>query len=271
MTTALPPTLPTAGTPEVKKPAGARPRRGRRGTSLFAHGEPMVWLTGGSLVLALLMIIGLLGWVLGQGLGTFWPQRVPQLELVGGERLMGEVSEVERYTPEPTLLDSLDAELRPRAEAELAALDGELERVLLRTGNFDLTNTHYRWVDRYTIAYSSRALGDSDEGRAWQLSPERFRIDTDAAEPTDWSLVVERMAWGRLYGKPVGFAVDGVRVAERPEQVWERFQEFHDEARERWQARRDLETHDVGEVNRDLERARLAARAAELRSCSVTF
>lgn len=262
MTTALPPTLPTAGRPEAPAAKPTRTRRARRGTSLFAHGEPMVWLTGGSLVLALLMIVGLLAWVLGQGLSTFWPERVPQLELVGGERLMGEVSAVERYTPEPTLLDGLEGEARTRAEAELAALDGQLERVLLRTGNFDLTNTHYRWVDRFAITHSSLALGDGEEGRAWQLDPERFRSE---GVDGDWSLVVERLSWGRLYGTPVGLQLDGELVADAPDEVWARFGDLHEESRDRWHARRDLETHEIGKVNRELEQARLQARGAELR------
>lgn len=262
MTTALPPTLPTAGKPDVPTTKPTRTRRARRGTSLFAHGEPMVWLTGGSLVLALLMIIGLLAWVLGQGLSTFWPERVPQLELVGGERLMGEVSAVERYTPEPTLLDGLEGQARARAEAELAALDGQLERVLLRTGNFDLTNTHYRWVDRYAITHSSLALGDGEAGRAWQLDPERFRSE---GVDGDWSLVVERLSWGRLYGTPVGLQLDGELVADAPDEVWARFGDLHEESRDRWHARRDLETHEIGKVNRELEQARLQARGAELR------
>ena len=42
-----------AAAPEAKAP------RRKRTTSLFAHGEPMVWLTGGALVIALAMIFGL--------------------------------------------------------------------------------------------------------------------------------------------------------------------------------------------------------------------
>ena len=33
-------------------------QRRKRATSLFANGEPMVWLTGGALALALAMIVG---------------------------------------------------------------------------------------------------------------------------------------------------------------------------------------------------------------------
>ncbi|GJM20417.1 MAG: phosphate transport system permease protein PstA [Planctomycetota bacterium] len=261
MSNALPPT----GTkdPLIAAPSAPRARRSRRGTSLFAHGEPMIWFTGGSLVLALLMIIGLLGWVLAQGMGTFWPERVPQLELLGGERLMGELGDVERYTPEASMLDALSPELRARADLELAALDGQLERVLLRSGNFDISNTHYRWVDRYAIAHASRELDDSEAGRQWELDPARFRMEASASD-TDWSLVVERLSWGRLYAKPVAFQVAGQALSDDPAEAWEQFEAHHSEARERWQQRRDLETHDIGDVNHALEEARLAARAAQM-------
>jgi len=61
----------TQATQRTGKPVGARTARApasqkplRRRTSLFAHGEPMVWLTGGTLVISLAMIAGLLGIVI---------------------------------------------------------------------------------------------------------------------------------------------------------------------------------------------------------------
>ena len=53
------------------------PKRNRRslrvGSSILARGEPMLWLAGGGLVVCLLMVLGLLGLVLWQGMTTFWP------------------------------------------------------------------------------------------------------------------------------------------------------------------------------------------------------
>ncbi len=60
-----------------------RRRRGRLGNALTAHGEPMVWLTGGSLAVCLLMIIGLLVLVFYQGLATFWPAPLVRADLRG--------------------------------------------------------------------------------------------------------------------------------------------------------------------------------------------
>ena len=55
-----------------------RTRQASAATSLAAQGEPMLWLAGGALAVALTMIVGLLVLVLYQGLLTFWPQPVVQ-------------------------------------------------------------------------------------------------------------------------------------------------------------------------------------------------
>jgi ABC-type phosphate transport system auxiliary subunit len=79
-----------------QSPPTARPTRRRRAakraTSLFANGEPMVWLTGGALAVATVMIAVLLGLVLVEGLPTFWPKPVVEVELSGGRKLAGEVA-----------------------------------------------------------------------------------------------------------------------------------------------------------------------------------
>ena len=62
----------------------ARSKRRHRSSnsvnSLLAHGEPMLWLTGGGLILCVLMIVGLLALVLYQGSTTFWPSPVVQIK-----------------------------------------------------------------------------------------------------------------------------------------------------------------------------------------------
>ena len=58
----------------------AQPRR-RVKTSLLARGESMLWITGGSLVLGVVMIIGLLLLVVYLGMGTFWPRELQRVSL----------------------------------------------------------------------------------------------------------------------------------------------------------------------------------------------
>ncbi|MEX2356993.1 MAG: hypothetical protein WEE51_01610, partial [Pirellulaceae bacterium] len=66
--------IPTSSSPD-QTPA-KRDKRGhvtKPGLSVLAQGEPMIWLSGGALALSLVMIFGLLGLVIYQGMATFWP------------------------------------------------------------------------------------------------------------------------------------------------------------------------------------------------------
>jgi len=199
----------------------------------------MVWLTGGGLVLALVMIVGLLSFIFLQGITTLWPVPLIKVEMRDGRVHMGEVAREELFLPPETELEGLEGAAATAARTEMISRDGQLRRRLFRTGNFDLTGEHFNWVSDYQVA--------------------------DEACPP-WGLVVERMSWGRFYGFPSAFEIDGERVAETPEAVWGMFGEHHDQVRARWEDRRALETHAIGKVNRELEKARLALRGVELES-----
>jgi len=70
-----------------------RPRRLRSAhASLSAHGEPWVWLTGGALALAIVMITGLLLFIAVRGASTFWPAPLELVTLVDARRTLGEVA-----------------------------------------------------------------------------------------------------------------------------------------------------------------------------------
>ena len=216
-------------------------RRKRSRSSLFAIGEPMIWLTGGALVMCVLMVSGLLLLVLAQGLMTFWPQPIRAVETHRGV-YMGEVTRVDRYQPEVTVLDALPESVRATADQQLAKSDGWADRRLVRTGNYRLTQTHFQWVSDYEVLSESLP---------------------------EWAVVMERLEWGRFYGFPKTFIEldengNERRREEGPEATWAAFQEVHDEVRARWRTRRSLEKHDTGKVNRAEEKARLALRSAEL-------
>ncbi len=107
-----------------------RPRRSRSTySSLTAHGEPWVWLTGGALALAIMMITGLLLFIAFRGASTFWPVPLELVELADGRRALGEVSE------------------REGAQAATAGAAGRGSRRLVRTANFELSGNHYEWFD----------------------------------------------------------------------------------------------------------------------------
>lgn len=127
---------PQSGVPAAARPAGPpktappRTRRARARSSLLASGEPMLWLTGGSLLLATLMIVGLLGLILSFGLSTFWPLRVQRFVTVDNHVYMGEVTRDEHYQfgydAFQSLSDAGKEVYAPRIHAELRASFGQL-------------------------------------------------------------------------------------------------------------------------------------------------
>ncbi|MEI8206585.1 MAG: hypothetical protein WCG03_06885, partial [Kiritimatiellales bacterium] len=109
-----------------------RPRRQRSRVSLFAQGEPMIWLTGGGLAIALCMIIGLLTLILYNGIATLWPAPVPQFQTSGNSVYMGEVTRTESFR-------SNDEKVRV------------LQRKLVRTGNFEISGEHFTWINDHNV------------------------------------------------------------------------------------------------------------------------
>jgi phosphate transport system permease protein len=208
----------------------------KRKTSLFARGEPMNWLTGGALVIALAMIVLLLLLVVVQGFPTFWPDRLVHVTLDDGATRLGEVTNVERYAPSEEILAAASPEARARAREEMRTHDGTVERRLVRVGNFELTNEHFRWVDGWRTVAESR--------------------------PAD-ALVVEREAWGRFYGTPKAYLVDDRAVAEGAA-AWTAFEARHDEIRARAAERKRLDRDELGALNEEIKKLDLAVRRAEM-------
>ncbi len=217
---------------------GASRKRGRRSMTLYAEGEPMVWLTGGALAIALLMIITMLVYVGFMGAANFWPLPIVEVRTASGELLLGEVTRQQLYQPPVANLAQLDEARLKRVQGEMGERDGFVRRRLVRTGNYELTGSRFHWVSDYNI---------------------------DEEHNPEWAIVAERMEWGNFYGYPLSFLIDGEVVADTPESVWAQVQAIHKEIRARWQSRKRLETHDIGRANREEERARLAMVDAERR------
>jgi phosphate transport system permease protein len=93
----------------------------------------MVWLTGGALAVALLMVAGLLILVLVNGLGAFWPRAIARFVLDDGTMRMGEV--VQR--------EPIPAGVGPAA--------ARTYRIKIRQGNRDLYGQDFLWIDEAKI------------------------------------------------------------------------------------------------------------------------
>jgi phosphate transport system permease protein len=223
--------------PAPRAARATRPRRPQRRTSLFAHGEPLVWLTGGALALALVMIVSLLSLVLFRGTITFWPEPLQLFRMHSGEAFLGPVSATEDFIPSERAFDGLSAEQAERVRTALAGRGGLATRQLVRAANYELTQSHSRWISDFEVAERS--------------TPE-------------WAVVLERLEWWRFHGTPRAFELDGEALTSAPAEVWALFEQHHGPVRRRWRERRALELRDTGRVNAVHEAARLALREAEL-------
>jgi phosphate transport system permease protein len=103
-------------------------------------------------------------------------------------------------------------------------------RRLLRTGNFERTGSHFEWV--------------ADDEIATETRPE-------------WAVVLERRAWGRFYGVPAAFLINGRPAASTPEGAWHEFELTHDDVTKRFERRYRLQRDDFGALSAQTERSRL--------------
>ncbi|RMG33186.1 MAG: phosphate ABC transporter permease PstA [Planctomycetota bacterium] len=128
-----------------------------------------------------------------------------------------------------------------RPVLQLLAVDVRIpvRRRLLRIGNYELTNEHFRWIADYQIVPGSE-------------------------HHPQWAAIFERIAWGRFYGIPKELWVGDERVAVGPQQTWLAFERHHPAVRKRWREIRHIEKHVIGEINRKMEAARLSLRRLEL-------
>ncbi len=98
-------------------------------------GDPFIWLTGGALALCLSMIIGLVGVILYNGGGVFWPQDLTLIRLKNGEGVVGKET---------------DRQMIPGTEQQY--------RLQLKVGNRDAYGLDFRWVDESQIVGWEQAL-----------------------------------------------------------------------------------------------------------------
>jgi phosphate transport system permease protein len=95
---------------------------------LIRSGEPFIWLTGGALALALLMVAGLIALILVNALGFFWPSAVLRATLADGRTVTGVIAARE---PVPGKARQF--------------------RIKLQVANRDLYGADFVWVDEAQI------------------------------------------------------------------------------------------------------------------------
>ncbi len=92
----------------------------------WRRGEPFIWATGLSLSAIICMTVILIAVVVINGMTVFWPYKLVEFTLSGGEKYLGEIS---------------------RSEKE----DGILTKIQLKIGNRDLYSLDFKWFDQGEI------------------------------------------------------------------------------------------------------------------------
>ncbi|WP_425929457.1 phosphate ABC transporter permease PstA [Pseudomonas sp. NyZ201] len=199
--------------------------------SWFKSGAPGVWISGGSVAIAVIMTIGLLAVIAVRGLGHFWPADLVQASYnVPGQPAQVVVGEV------------VQKEEVPRARLKGAGLpvpdDGPefMTRELIKVGNRDLNGSDFTWVVGEWLA---------DEQRPAEL------------------IALERREWGNFYGYLVSVKENGKVVADGPA-AWAELQSRLARADKLASDLQTLEKKDIGAINHGLERLRLHSRKLEL-------
>jgi phosphate transport system permease protein len=91
-------------------------------------GEPYVLATGAALAIILVMSLTLVGVVMSNGLGYFWPRSLVRFELKDGSLALGQVTQHEKNP-----------------------ISG-IRRIQLKVGNRDIYGQDFRWIDEKEIA-----------------------------------------------------------------------------------------------------------------------
>lgn len=217
----------------VKQPA-TRATSSRRSyeSSLSARGEPFLWGLGGALAFGVLLVIGFLVLVAWNGVTTFWPRPVEVITLLSGDKVAGEPTRREAFKVGPEKMGGLS----DAAKAKVTADDGIAHRVLLRTGNYDLYNDDYRWIEDYKI---------------------------ETVETPPGFFFIERQEWGAFVGRIKALVVNGATIS-GSDLSFERLKAEQQAARERFGAIKEIEKGAIGDVNYELNQERLKIRKAIL-------
>jgi len=201
---------------------------------LSAVGEPWLWALGGALALGIILVAGFLTMVFWNGATTFWPKPIEVVTLTDGSVVAGEPTRSGIYRVGENIRETLPADVL----ATLDENDGYARRVLYRSANYDLYGDDFRWVSEYEVAAVTR--------------------------PADMFLV-ERQEWGPFVGRIAGLVVGG-EPRDMAKVSYAELREVQHDARERFHRIREIEQKDIGRVNYDMERERLAVRKVELRA-----
>jgi len=196
-----------------------------------AAGEPFVWLTAMGLSFGLLMVVGLLGIIVANGLPVFWPSEVLELKLKPGVK-----------NPVPRGGDTLTGELVQTREKRIPVLgpDGskieDQTELQIFTGNKDANGSAFAFINNADVASISRP-------------PNILRI--------------ERMEYGIAFGYPKSLELaDGSSVPADSPEFSNTLHRLTLEAAERRHEIEVIEKHEIGRLNAQIKDLRAKGKGS---------
>jgi len=226
-------------------------KKKRRRNSLFSHGEIWIGGAGGALCLCAVMVVGLLSLILYKGSQTFWPVELAKVTLLDGRFLMGEESRQEDFKLSLDKWQEYSQDLKDKIYFSTKTTSEKMpenlicQRKLYRTGNFEITNEHFNWVEDHEVR---------------QIEfPQR-------------AVVLERIKNGRFYGElqsinkleKKGFKRVVTSSVKDLDRLWNLFEVEHHKVLTLNNERHHLEKSELGKLNRKIEGARLEVTGAKL-------
>lgn len=199
----------------------------------WKSGAPYIWLNAGAVSVSMIMVFGLITLIVVRGMGNFWPHAIVEFDYeVDGqsETVIGELRKTETLTAQALR----DAGVVLPEEQQLVT------RQLFKLGNRDVTGRDFAY-------FLEDFMGE------WTY-------------PTALT-VFERRQWGDFYGFPRKLMEHDSVVAEGDgvnDELWAVFEQRLQRANDLFDEIRQIERHEIGAINYQLERVRLDQRRAEL-------
>ena len=203
----------------------------------LANGTPWIWFNAGAVAISIVMVLGLLAVLTVRGMSHFWPSDVAQAN----------------YNPPVSFGEQQATELIGEyVEAE------EVSAVQLTSSGIPV-DTGQEFYRRQLMKFGNRDLNGADFG--WILTD----YLTDVTYPED-IVALERREWGNFYGYLTTLNENGseVQLSNGDSELWLEFNHRLDRALDIYEQIYDIEKHEIGEINYEVERLRLRERRLEL-------
>ena len=108
--------------------------------NFWKKGDPYILFTGAGLIFALGMVLLMLGIIIYNGMGSFWPKNLSEYQLKDGTKYLGEIWE----TKKDYVLQS-DSTYKT------------VEEIKIKTGNRDIYGADFKWLYPQEIIKSNEA------------------------------------------------------------------------------------------------------------------